>query len=65
MPSYYGQQALDSGQLVTILEDWHPTESFEFYLVFPPAKYLPQRVRALAELLKNHLSHRLEFQLAP
>lgn len=65
VPSYYGQQALDSGQLVTILEDWHPTESFEFYLVFPSAKYLPKRVRALAEFLKNHLSHRVEFQLAP
>jgi len=63
VPSYYGQKALDSGELVMILEDWYPTECFEFYLVFPSAKYLPQRVRALADYLKNRLSQRVEFQL--
>lgn len=33
-----------------------PTESFEFYLVFTSAKYLPQRIRALAYYLKDQLS---------
>lgn len=64
VPSYYGQQALDSGELITILEDWHPRESFEFYLVFPSAKYLPQRVRALADFLKAQLSSNPKLQQA-
>lgn len=54
------QQALGNGEFVTILEDWPPTENFELYLVLRPAKYLPQRVRALTGFLKNHLSHRLK-----
>ncbi|WP_456292526.1 hypothetical protein [Pseudomonas sp. AK106] len=48
--------------MVTILEDC-PTESFEFFVVFPSAKYLPERVMALADYLKHQLSQQSELQL--
>lgn len=56
VPSYYGNEALARGELEVILEDWQSADRFEFYLVFPPARYVPQRVRSLADFLRDRLA---------
>lgn len=55
VPSYYGSPDVLSGDLVPIFEDWNSDDEFVFFLVFPPTRYIPQRVRALADFLQNRL----------
>ncbi|WP_277963397.1 LysR family transcriptional regulator [Pseudomonas sp. RIT-To-2] len=57
VPSYYGVEEIRRGELVPLFEDWHSGEAFEFFLVFPPTRYIPERVRALAAFLQERLSH--------
>lgn len=56
VPSYYGNEALGSGELVELFQDWHSGDAFEFFLVFPPTRYIPERVRALAAFLNDSLT---------
>ncbi|MFK3971425.1 LysR family transcriptional regulator [Pseudomonas sp. NPDC087358] len=55
VPSYYGSPEVLSGDLVPIFEEWNSDDEFVFFLVFPPTRYIPQRVRALADFLQNRL----------
>lgn len=55
IPSYYGQQEVERGDLVPLFEDWHVGDQFEFFLVFPPTRYIPERVRVLAAFLQEHI----------
>lgn len=55
VPSYYGSPDVLNGDLVPIFEEWKCDDEFVFYLVFPPTRYIPQRVRALADFLQNRL----------
>jgi DNA-binding transcriptional LysR family regulator len=56
VPSYYGQAEVARGELLPLLEDWHSGDQFEFFLVFPPTRYIPERVRALAAFLRERLA---------
>lgn len=55
VPSYYGQPEVRRGELVPLFEDWHSGTSFEFFLVFPPTRYIPERVRLLADFLRERV----------
>lgn len=55
VPSYYGNPDVLSGELVPIFDDWQCDDEFVFFLVFPPTRYIPQRVRALADFLLYRL----------
>lgn len=55
VPSYYGHAEVLRGDLVPLFDDWQSEDEFEFYLVFPPTRYIPERVRALATFLQQRL----------
>lgn len=55
VPSYYGNPEVLNGALLPVFEDWHCDDEFQFFLVFPPTRYIPERVRALADFLQNNL----------
>ncbi|MGI4841462.1 MAG: LysR family transcriptional regulator [Janthinobacterium lividum] len=57
VPSYYGQQEVERGDLIPLFEDWHVGDQFEFFLVFPPTRYIPERVRALATFLQARIGN--------
>jgi DNA-binding transcriptional LysR family regulator len=56
VPSYYGNEDVLQGNLLPIFDDWQADDEFEFYLVFPPTRYIPERVRALADYLLASLN---------
>jgi DNA-binding transcriptional LysR family regulator len=56
VPSYYANVEVEQGRLIPIFTDWHSDDVFEFFLVFPPTRYIPERVRALADFLRSRLS---------
>ncbi|MDE1164431.1 MAG: LysR substrate-binding domain-containing protein [Pseudomonas sp.] len=56
VPSYYGTPELERGDLVTLFPQWDSGDEFAFYLVFPPTRYIPARVRALADFLTQRLA---------
>lgn len=56
VPSYYGNEDVLKGDLLAIFDDWQADDEFEFYLVFPPTRYIPERVRALADYLQSALT---------
>lgn len=62
VPSYYGQAALDKGDLVSILDDRNAGRNFEFYVVFPFARYIPHRVRVLADYLRAEVERQDPWQ---
>lgn len=56
LPAYYGEAELASGSLVHVLDTWKEDEGgLEFYIVYPPQRHLPLRVRALIDFLVSEL----------
>lgn len=55
VPSYYGEAQVEQGLLQPLFEDWQSGEAFEFFLVFPPTRYIPERVRVLADFLQKRV----------
>lgn len=55
VPSYYGVPEVHNGELIPMFDDWRSDDEFAFFLVFPPTRYIPERVRALADFLQNRL----------
>ena len=55
VPSYYGNGEVKRGKLIPMFGDWQSEDEFEFFLVFPPTRYIPERVRTLANFLQNRL----------
>ncbi len=55
LPGYYGRDEVSAGLLVPILIDWTAREPFEFHLVYPPQRRLPQRVRRLIDFLVKEI----------
>ena len=58
LPSFYLEEALETGELETILEDFNPTET-GVWAVYPHNRHLSAKVR----LFVNFLAER--FQLLP
>lgn len=57
LPAYYGVKALARGDLVRVLADWTDTQQqFEFFIVYPPQRHLPARIRALIDHLVAGIS---------
>lgn len=54
-PSFLTGNALRTGTLVPILKDWHPT-ALALHAVYPQARLLPQKVRALIDFLADRFS---------
>jgi len=48
----YAQQGLDAGRLVSVLDDWRPTET-GFYLYYPSQRLVPAGLRAFIELVRE------------
>lgn len=55
VPSYYGNGEVKRGKLIPMFGDWQSEDEFEFFLVFPPTRYIPERVRTLANFLQSRL----------
>ena len=51
LPGYYGREEVRGGRLQPLLADWTGGEPFEFHIVYPPQRRLPQRVRRLIDFL--------------
>lgn len=52
VPAYYGVAELARGSVVRVLDDWiDEKQKFEFYVVYPPQRRLPTRVRALIDFM--------------
>ncbi|WP_410951449.1 LysR substrate-binding domain-containing protein [Pseudomonas sp. S1(2024)] len=58
VPSYYANVEVEEGRLIPIFTDWHSDDVFKFFLVFPPTRYIPERVRVLADFLRSRVSRR-------
>jgi DNA-binding transcriptional LysR family regulator len=54
LPDFLCQKALDAGDLINILPDWHMGE-IALNIVMPPSRLRPARVDALVEFLKDNL----------
>jgi DNA-binding transcriptional LysR family regulator len=50
LPDFIAESALKSGELVSVLDDWMPSNS-GIYAVYPHRRYLPARVRVLVDFL--------------
>ena len=48
----YAQQGLDAGRLVSVLDDWRPTET-GFFLYYPSQRLVPAGLRAFIELVRE------------
>ncbi|MFN7040143.1 MAG: LysR family transcriptional regulator [Acidovorax temperans] len=59
LPDFSAQSALQSGQLVELLRDWQPVESFGEYLyaVRPYAAHVPRAVSAFVDYLRVQYSN--------
>ena len=55
VPGYYGRQELRQGLLRPVFEAWTPPEPFEFHIVYPAQRRLPQRVRRLIDFLVQEI----------
>ncbi|MCC5811761.1 MAG: LysR family transcriptional regulator [Ectothiorhodospiraceae bacterium] len=55
IPKAYVEDALASGKLVTVLDDWQPSEQ-SVYAIFPSARYLSPKVRAFIDFLVERFS---------
>jgi DNA-binding transcriptional LysR family regulator len=51
-----GVQRGNDDKLVPQFTDWRSGEDFELCLVFPPTRYVPERVRALSLFLQQKLA---------
>lgn len=54
LPDFLCQKALDAGDLVNILPDWHMGD-IALNIVMPPSRLRPARVDALVDFLKDNL----------
>tara|TARA_R110001599_G_scaffold22829_2_gene84116 strand:- start:23599 stop:24489 length:891 start_codon:yes stop_codon:yes gene_type:complete len=54
LPDFLCQKALDAGDLINILPDWHMGE-IALNIVMPPSRLRPARVDALVDFLKDNL----------
>jgi DNA-binding transcriptional LysR family regulator len=57
-PRYAAREALASGRVVPVLEDWEP-EHRNLWAVFPSNRYMTHRVRLFADFLSGHFSARI------
>ncbi len=55
IPRAYVEDALANGTLVTVLDDWQPSEQ-SVYAIFPSARYLSPKVRAFIDFLVERFS---------
>lgn len=55
IPRAYVEDALVNGTLVTVLDDWQPSEQ-SVYAIFPSARYLSPKVRAFIDFLVGRFS---------
>jgi len=59
LPHYMARQALDSGELVPVFEDWH-LESMPMHVAFPPNRHISIKLRVfidwIVELMARHPS---------
>lgn len=55
VPAYYADEKVSSGELVTLLPDWHSVERTTFYLVYPAGKHMPVRVGSLIDFLQGKM----------
>jgi DNA-binding transcriptional LysR family regulator len=54
IPAFYVDEAVQSGQLVSLLTDHHWPE-LSAYAVYPPTRHLPRRARAFIDFLAERL----------
>ena len=54
LPDFLVEAPIRSGELVTILPEWH-FEPIELNIVMPPSPLRPARVNALIDHLREHL----------
>ena len=54
LPDFLCQEEIETGKLVTILEDWH-FEPIDLNIVMPPSALRPARVNALIDHLRDNL----------
>lgn len=57
MPDFIAQPALDSGQLVTVLDDWVPRGG-GIFAVYPHRRYLPAKIRVFVDYLVQWFKQR-------
>ena len=50
LPDFIAQPALDSGQLVSVLDDWVPRGG-GIFAVYPHRRYLPAKIRVFVDFL--------------
>ena len=55
VPDFLAQSSIDSGKLMQVLSTYELTPR-GIYLVYPTARYLPHRTRALTEYLLEHVT---------
>jgi DNA-binding transcriptional LysR family regulator len=63
VPEFAAVRALQSGELVQVLPDWRlEARAYEgtVWLLYPPNRFLPPKVRALIDYLVEHLRERLD-----
>ncbi len=58
LPHFTAQAALDAGQIETVLDDWEFTTAYRgmAWLLYPPNRYLPPKVRVLIDYLADALA---------
>jgi DNA-binding transcriptional LysR family regulator len=52
VPDFIGRKAIESGQLLTLFNDYSPTDR-GIYAVYPHRRYLPAKVRIFVDYLHN------------
>lgn len=62
LPSFLVAREIARGRLVRLLPGWHLPQG-GIYALYPSARYMPVRVRAFIESLREHLG-REPFRLA-
>jgi DNA-binding transcriptional LysR family regulator len=50
---YMAQSHIEAGDIVPILEDWTPAP-YPFYVVYPPNRYLSNRLRVFIDWIAGH-----------
>jgi DNA-binding transcriptional LysR family regulator len=53
----YVEQAVADGRLVSLLDDWLPTETDGFFLYYPSRRHVPVPLQALVSFLRDHLKN--------
>jgi len=62
LPDFAAAEALRRGELIQVLDDWifeSRVYSGPVWLLYPPNRFLPPKVRALVDYLAEHISPRL------